>query len=95
MHHDLGPWLPDWVEPTHLDGQVGRPFQADPPLLWSEAQLADTGIGAGFDVAPDARLLALMPPAGLRRPQNARNVTLVLDCFSEVSGGRRSVDGPH
>jgi hypothetical protein len=48
-------------------------------------QLADTGMGPGFEVAPDGRLLALMAPSGSRPPQSASNVTLVLNFFSEVN----------
>ena len=58
--------------------------QPDPPKLWADAPLADTGIGPGFDVAPDGRLVALMAPFGSRPRQGANNVTLVLNFFSEV-----------
>jgi Tol biopolymer transport system component len=60
-------------------------FQADPPKPWSDAQLADTGIGPAFAVAPDGRILALVPPAGSLPQQSASNVTLVLNFFSEVN----------
>ena len=64
---------------------VDGAFQPDPPTLWVDAQLADTGMGPGFDVAPEDRVLALMPPSGSLPPQGANNVTLVLNFFSEVT----------
>lgn len=63
-----------------VDGE----FQPDPPKRWVDAQLADTGMGPGFEVAPDGRLVALMAPSGSLPPQSASNVTLVLNFFSEV-----------
>jgi hypothetical protein len=63
-----------------IDGE----FRADPPQLWIGAQLADTGMGPGFDVAPDGRLIALMPPPASVPPQRASNVTMVLNFFSEL-----------
>jgi hypothetical protein len=63
-----------------VDGE----FQPDLPKPWAGAQLADTGIGPGFDVAPDGRLVALMAPSGSPRLQGANNVTLVLNFLSEV-----------
>jgi serine/threonine-protein kinase len=63
---------------------VGGEFQPEPPRLWVDAQLADTGMGPGFAVAPDGRLVALMPPPGSAPPQRASSVTLVLNFFSEV-----------
>jgi serine/threonine-protein kinase len=63
---------------------LGGEFQPDPPKLWVDAQLADTGLGPGFEVAPDGRLVALIAPTGSPLPQRASNVTLVLNFFSEV-----------
>jgi serine/threonine-protein kinase len=63
---------------------VDGAFQPDPPKLWVDAQLADTGMGPGFEVAPDGRLVALMAPSGSLRSQSASSVTLVLNFFSEV-----------
>jgi serine/threonine-protein kinase len=63
-----------------VDGE----FQPEPPQLWIDAQLADTGMGPGFEVAPDGRLVALMAPPGSVPPQGASNVTLVLNFFAEV-----------
>jgi serine/threonine-protein kinase len=62
-----------------IDGE----FQPGPPKLWSDTQLADTGIGPGFDVAPDGRLVALTP-SGTVPSQGTSNVTLVLNFLSEV-----------
>jgi serine/threonine-protein kinase len=63
-----------------VDGE----FQADPPRPWPDAQLADTGMAPGFEVAPDGRLVALMTPPGSLAPQRPSNVTLVLNFLSEV-----------
>ena len=63
-----------------VDGE----FRPDAPRPWIYAQLADTGMGPGFEVAPDGRLVALMPPSGSRPPQSPSTVTLVLNFFSEV-----------
>jgi hypothetical protein len=41
-------------------------------------------MGPGFEVAPDGRLVALMPPSGSLPPQSASNVTVILNFFSEV-----------
>ena len=64
---------------------VGGEFQPGPPKQWVDTQLADTGMGPGFEVAPDGRLVALMAPAGSLPPQGASNVTLVLNFFAEVN----------
>ena len=64
---------------------VGGEFQPAPPKRWGDAQLADTGMGPGFEVAPDGRLVALMAPSGSRPPQGASTVTLVLNFFSELA----------
>jgi hypothetical protein len=63
---------------------VNGEFRPGPPKPWVDAQLADTGMGPGFRVAPDGRLVALMAPAGSLPRQSASNVTLVLNFFSEV-----------
>jgi serine/threonine-protein kinase len=64
-----------------VDGE----FQPDLPMPWGDVQLADTGMGPGFEVAPDGRLVALMAPSGSLPLQSASNVTLVLNFFSEVT----------
>ena len=46
---------------------VDGAFRPEPPKLWADAQLADTGIGPGFEVAHDGRLIALMAPPGSPR----------------------------
>lgn len=63
-----------------VDGE----FQPDPPKRWVDAQLADTGMGPGFEVAPDGRLVTLLAPSGSLPSQSPSNVTLVLNFFSEV-----------
>jgi serine/threonine-protein kinase len=64
-----------------VDGEL-RP---EPPTPWIDAQLADTGMGPGFEIAPDGRLVALMPAPGSSPPQSPSNVTLVLNFFSEAN----------
>jgi hypothetical protein len=64
-------------------------FRPEPPKPWAGAQLADTGMGPGFTVVPDGRLVALMPASG-SPPQDASNVTVVLNLFAEVK--RRTAD---
>lgn len=66
-------------------------FRPEPPTLWADTRLADTGLGPGFDVAPDGRLVALMAAPGSAEPQAASNVTVVLNFFSEVQ--RRAPPG--
>lgn len=63
---------------------VNGEFRPEAPTRWSDAQLADTGLGPGFEVAPDGRLLALMAPPGSLPQQSANTVTLVLNFFTEV-----------
>ena len=63
---------------------VDGAFRPEPPKLWADAQLVDTGIGPGFEVPPNGRLIALLAPSGSPPPQSASNVTLVLNIFSEV-----------
>jgi len=47
-----------------------------------DIQLADTGIGPGFDVAPDGRLLGLMRLPDSPLPQANSTVTIVLNVLS-------------
>jgi serine/threonine-protein kinase len=63
---------------------VAGEFRPDPPKRWADAQLVDSGIGPGFVVAPDGRLIALLAPPGSLPPQSASNVTLVLNFFTEL-----------
>lgn len=62
----------------------GGLFQAEAPRLWAAVRLADTGLGPGFDVAPDGRLVALMTPSGSSPPQPASDVTVIVNFFGEA-----------
>jgi hypothetical protein len=64
----------------HAQASSVRTFD-DPGV---DAQTADTGMGPGFEVAPDGRLVALMAPPGSLPSPRASHVTLVLNFFSEV-----------
>jgi hypothetical protein len=71
----------------------GGLFQAEAPRPWAAVQLADTGLGPGFDVAPDGRLVALMTPSGSSPPQPASEVTVIVSFFDEVQRRLRSTSG--
>jgi serine/threonine-protein kinase len=47
-----------------------------------DIQLADTGVGPAFDVAPDGRLLGLMRPPDAPFPPAASTVTVVMNVLS-------------
>jgi len=59
----------------------GATFDAEKPRVWSEKRLADIGVnGTNYDVAPDGRIVALMPmetPDG----QKAQNHVIFLENF--------------
>jgi serine/threonine-protein kinase len=55
----------------------------DAPRVWSTVQLADTGVLANFDVAPDGRVLALLA-AETNEPHASRaTVTVLANAFTE------------
>jgi Tol biopolymer transport system component len=59
-------------------------FVAAPPRQWSPHTLLDTGVLANYDVAPDGRVLALLPvESGSATSRNS--VTLVLNFFDELA----------
>jgi serine/threonine-protein kinase len=61
----------------------GRVFTADSPRLWTPTRLADTGVLANFDLAPDGeRVIALLPAR--EREQADNRATFLLNFFDEV-----------
>jgi serine/threonine-protein kinase len=58
-------------------------FVPSPPRSWSPVVLADTGVLANFDLAPDGRVLALLPTGDEAEPARD-HVTLVLNFFDEL-----------
>jgi len=56
-------------------------FVPSPPRSWSPVVLADTGVLANFDLAPDGRVLALLPTGDEPEHDHA---TLVLNLFDEL-----------
>ena len=60
-------------------------FESGRPRPWLTQRLADTGVLANFDVAPDgSRILALMPVSDPGREQAANHVTFLVNFFDEV-----------
>jgi serine/threonine-protein kinase len=60
-------------------------FVPENPRLWSPTKLANIGVGANFDLAPDGkRMMALMPAGGPSPAERLSHVTLVLNFFDEV-----------
>src|SRR5258708_40326833 len=63
----------------------GESFVADKPRVWFRKQLANIGMGANFDLAPDGkRLLVLMPAEGAESRESLSHVTLEVNFFDEV-----------
>jgi serine/threonine-protein kinase len=58
-------------------------FVPSPPRSWSPVVLADTGVLANFDLAPDGRVLALLPTGDEAEPAHD-HATLVLNLFDEL-----------
>ena len=58
-------------------------FVPSPPRSWSPVVLADTGVLANFDLAPDGRVLALLPADDTEAPARD-HATLVLNFFDEL-----------
>jgi Tol biopolymer transport system component len=69
----------------------GDSFVASKPHVWFTKQLANTGLGINFDLAPDGkRFLVVMPSESPSPRQNQSHVMLVTNFFDEV---RRRVSG--
>lgn len=64
--------------------QIDGRFAPGVPRFWSNVQLADTGVLANFDLAPDGRVIAMLPsgPAGEARGDT---VTLISNVFALLS----------
>ncbi len=63
----------------------GDSFLPDKPRLWSEAQLADTGVMQNFDITPDGkRFVVLMPAEGAVEQKAQSHVTLLQNFFDEL-----------
>jgi len=71
----------------------GDVFVADKPRLWTEKQLAATGVGRNLDIAPDGKRFVAMMPAGAPDEQKAQNHVIFLQNFADEVrrrvGGRR------
>jgi serine/threonine-protein kinase len=62
------------------------------PRVWSERQLADTGLNPSFDLAPDGKRFAVLLPAENPEPLETKgHVTMILNFFDELR--RRIPDG--
>jgi len=60
-------------------------FNAEPARVWSTTQLADTGVLANFDLAPDGKSVVALLSHGAAEQQPARDhVTLLLNFFDEL-----------
>jgi serine/threonine-protein kinase len=67
----------------------GGSFIADKPRVWSGRQLADLGLGANLDLAPDGkRFVVLTPTESTTARERQSHVMLVFNFFDEV---RRAV----
>jgi eukaryotic-like serine/threonine-protein kinase len=72
----------------------GDTFVPGAPRVWSEKQLANTGLTINLDPAPDGKRFAVLMAADSPEPQETRShVTLLLHFFDEVrrrleSGGK-------
>jgi serine/threonine-protein kinase len=65
-------------------------FKAGTPELWTSTRLADTGVLANFDVAPDGtRVVALLPVR--ERQQTENHATFLLNFFDEIRRRDRSM----
>ena len=63
----------------------GDSFLADKPRLWTEKQLADTGIFQNLDITPDGkRFVVLMPAEGAVVQKAQNHVTFLLNFFNEL-----------
>jgi serine/threonine-protein kinase len=53
--------------------------------VWSEKQLANTGLTSSFDLAPDGERFAVVLPAENAEPPDTRShFTLLINFFDEV-----------
>ena len=59
----------------------GDSFVADKPRVWSEKRIADIGLLANYDLAPDGKRIAALLPAGTPEDQKAQNHVIFLENF--------------
>jgi serine/threonine-protein kinase len=63
----------------------GDSFLPNKPRLWSETQLADTGVFQNYDIAPDGkRFVVLMPAEGSDKQESQSHVTFLLNFYDEL-----------
>jgi serine/threonine-protein kinase len=63
----------------------GDSFAAGKPRVWFAKQLANTGLGMNFDLAPDGRrFIVAMPAEGPEPRETQGHLTLVVNFFDEV-----------
>jgi len=63
----------------------GDSFVADKPRVWSEKRIANIGLLANYDLAPDGKRIVALMPAETAEGQKAQNhVTFMLNFFDEV-----------
>jgi len=63
----------------------GHVFVADKPRVWSEKQLANTGVTTNLDLAPDGKRFVVLMPAEDPAPGESQNhVTLMWNFFDEI-----------
>jgi eukaryotic-like serine/threonine-protein kinase len=64
----------------------GGTFVADKPRVWFGKQLANIGLTANFDLAPDGKRFAVLMPAQSPEPRETQShVTLALNWFEELN----------
>jgi serine/threonine-protein kinase len=69
----------------------GDSFVPETPRLWSGKQLANSGTGRNYDVAPDGKRCVVLMPVGGAEPREVQShITVVVNFFDEV---RRRVAG--
>jgi Tol biopolymer transport system component len=63
----------------------GDSFVADKPRVWSEMKIANVGLLANYDVAPDGKRIVALMPARTREDQKAQtHVIFIENFFDEV-----------
>ena len=59
----------------------GDSFVADKPRVWSEKRIANIGVLANYDLAPDGKRIAALMPAGTPEDQKAQSHVIFLENF--------------
>ena len=63
----------------------GETFIPERPRVWYGRRLANIGLGANYDLAPDGKRFVVVMPAGSPEPRESQNhVTLVVNFFDEI-----------